>query len=148
MTPQQLAALLNGRRIGKEIAKDEELAAKRDGLVVVFGASDDLMEFRGAIYEELGANNGRTAHVCADGLLPSWDEVDRDSEAGCEKYFKRKAAGFMEIEAIWAPAHLPETSWLFKTSIPHAAFNVMEDGDVFCVGIVFALADVKPGATE
>ena len=54
MTMETLAAILDGREIGSEITKAEADQAKAAGLVVVFGASDDLMEFRGAIYDEIG----------------------------------------------------------------------------------------------
>ncbi len=55
MNAKQLAAQLNGREYGSEITKEEEAAAKKAGLVVVYGASDDLVELRGAIEEEVGA---------------------------------------------------------------------------------------------
>lgn len=39
MTPQEFAALLNGREYGEEITREEEALAKAHGLVVVFGYS-------------------------------------------------------------------------------------------------------------
>jgi hypothetical protein len=35
-----------------------------------------------------------------------------------------------------------DTSWSYETDIPHATFDVLEDGEVYCRGIVFALADL------
>lgn len=144
MTPQELAALLHCNRIGDEITSAQANAAKGAGLVVVFGASDDLVELRGAIDDELGAYDGSTFRVCGDGLLKPWPKDSGEEpldEEDAERYFKRKAAGFKEIEARWAPKDA-DLSWDFKTDIPHATFDVMEDGEVFCRGIVFALKDV------
>lgn len=53
-------------------------------------------------------------------------------------YFRRKPNG-VGIEAIWSPDEI-DASWLIKTDIPHATFDILEDGDLFCRGVVFALA--------
>lgn len=141
MNTKDLASLLDGRECGKEITKEEEAQAKESGLVVVFGYSDDGVSLCGAIHEEVGAWEGITFRVCADGLLPEFRNVPSDEDE-TEAYFKRKLAGFKEITAIWSPDET--TSWAYSTEIPHEVFNVMEDGEVYCRGIVFAIADVKP----
>ena len=46
MTKEELAAMLNGREYGKEITKAEEEKAKANGLVVIYGYSDDNVELR------------------------------------------------------------------------------------------------------
>lgn len=48
-----------------------------------------------------------------------------------------------QIEAIWGKDGI---SWQYKTDIPHATFNVMEDDEVYCIGIVFDIKEleVKP----
>lgn len=142
MNPAQaLADLLHGRLIGHEITPAEEAQAKAAGLVVVFGYSDDNVELRGAIDDEVAAWEGTVLRVCADGLLPDWDVDKFTDEATAETYFRRKAAGFKQIEALWCPDGM-NLAWAYKTDIPHATFDVMEDGSVFSRGIVFALADV------
>jgi hypothetical protein len=140
MNIYDLAAQLNGRAYRHEITRDEERDAQAAGLVVVFGASDDLMEFRGAINDELGAYDGTTAYITADGLLPSWESIDRDDEDACERYFERKRSGSRAIAALWC-AEIDGPAWTFKTDIPHATFDVLEDGEPYCRGIVFVLAD-------
>lgn len=140
MTPTTLAARLNGREYCNEISSEESSDAKAAGLVVIFGASDDLMEFRGAISDELGAWGGKTAHVTGAGLLPPWDSLELPSEGDAEAYFAKKRAGFAEIEALWCAE--PGLSWTYRTEIPHATFEILEDGEPYCRGIVFALADV------
>lgn len=149
MTPQELAARLNGRELGSEITKAEEAEAKAAGLVVLFGASDDLVELRGAIDDELGAYEGTTLRITPLGLLPSWETVlEAGTEGDAEDYFRMKASGIAEVKALWCPdGALLGASWAYETAIPHATFDVMEDGELYCRGIVFRLADVAPPAT-
>ena len=142
-TAQELADRLTGREYRNEITKEECAKAKADGLVVVFGYSDDGVELRGAIDDDVSACDGTTLRITATGhLLPSWGDFD---EGEAETYFRRKLSGFREIHALWAPPD-PACSWAFSTEIPHATFDVMEDGDLYCRGIVFALADVTAEA--
>ena len=146
MNAKELAALLNGREYGSEITKPEEAVAKAAGLVVVFGYSDDNVELRGAVHDEIAAYEGATYRMCADGILHNWprDGEEAWSESEAEAYFKSKQSGFMEIVAVWMPDET--TSWAYRTEIPHKTFDVMEDGEVFCRGIVFALSDVVSNA--
>lgn len=133
MNTKELAALLDGREIMEEITT-EEAAAKADGLVVVFGASDDLMEFRGAIHDEVGCYGGGTAYLTNTGLLQN--DCDNDE---CPHFAKIKAMA-ATIKAVW---DRDGYSWLYETAIPHTTFEIFEDGETYCRGIVFALADVK-----
>lgn len=135
MTKEQFAARLSGREYGSEITPEEEFMAQRDGLVVVFGASDDLVEFRGDINDELDAYNGTTVKLDGLGLLPRRESIEDDVEL--EKYFIRKRGNLKTIEALWCAED--GYSWTFKTDIPHATFEVMEDGEHYCRGIVFDL---------
>ncbi len=146
MTPSDLASILNGREYRIEISDSEEALAKAAGLVVVFGASDDLMEFRGAIDDELSAYDGTTARVSPTGLIPSWESVDKEDEDAAEAYFKAKLGGYRKIEALWDPGE--DYSWKFSTDIPHATFEIVEDGEPYCRGIVFKLADAAPPRPE
>jgi len=139
MTPEQFAARLNGRTYGSEITKAEEAEAKAAGLVVVFGYSDDNVELRGAIHEEIGAYNGTTFRVTPAGLLESWPEDDPVHEAWAAAYFERKNAGYSEIEAEWDGGN--GYAWTYSTTIPHTTFDVLDEGERFCRGIVFRLAD-------
>ena len=134
MTKDDLALKLNGREYGSEITNAEADESKRAGLVVVFGYSDDNVELRGAINEEVGAYDGAYVFITPDGLL----------ENKCENedcpYFEKEKAKAVKIDALWCDEE--DYSWTFQTKIPHATFEVMEDGEKYCRGIVFALADV------
>jgi hypothetical protein len=134
MNAQELAAMLNGREYGEEITDAEEAAAKAHGLVVLFGYSDDNMEFRGAIDDEVGCCDGGEAFLTRDGLLQNeCPDVD------CP-YFAKLLKSAAKIEAVW---DTDGYSWVYRTDIPHATFEVMEGAEKFCRGIVFALEDVK-----
>ena len=69
MTAKELAEMLSGRETGNETTPREGLSARDAGLVVVYGYSDDNVEFRGAIDEEVGAYEGTTIYLTKDGLL-------------------------------------------------------------------------------
>lgn len=138
MNAKELAAQLNGLQYPVRIPKTLTDAAKAAGLVIVYGASDDLMEFEGAIYDEIGCYDGGTAYVDAKGLLPDRDSIEDDDEL--KDYFARQPNA-QPIEALWCQEG--EYSWTYKTDIPHETFEVMEDGEPpYCRGIVFALSDL------
>lgn len=138
MTKEELAALINGREYGAEITNEEAAQAKAAGLIVVFGASDDLIELRGVLHDEAGAYGGTTVHIDSDGFIPDWDGVDHDDEEEAALYFKRKGGG-KSIKANW---DRDGYSWVIETELPHAAFDIVEDDEKFCRGIVFAAADL------
>mgnify|MGYP001550118948 CR=1 FL=1 len=138
MNAKDLAAQLNGIQYPVRIPKTLTDAAKTAGLVIVYGASDDLMEFEGAIYDEVGVYDGGTAFVDAKGLLPDRDSIEDDDDL--KDYFARQPNA-KPIEAQWS---VGTYSWMYKTGIPHETFEVIEvDEPPYCRGIVFALADVK-----
>lgn len=130
------AKKLDGGEYGKEGSPELFEDMKTAGLVAVFGASDDLMEFRGAIDDEVGAYDGGTAYLTPAGLLENDCANDR-----CP-HFIRAQKEAAKIEALWCAGET--VSWTYETSIPHATFTINEDGEPYCVGIVFALADVVP----
>jgi hypothetical protein len=132
MNTHILAAMLNGCEYTEEITRELEVEAKKHGLVVVFGGSDDLIEFRGAIHDERGAPGN--VQLTSAGLLENKCE-----DEGCP-YFELEKKKATVIEALWDSEGY---SWTYRTAIPHATFEVLESGEPpYCRGIVFALADV------
>lgn len=128
------AKRLNGCEYGKEGSRELFAEMRAAGLVAVFGSSDDLMEFRGAIEEEIGAWNGTTAYLFGTGLLEN-----QCSNNECPYHEARKEQA-PSIDALWDKEE--PFSWTYQTAIPHSTFIVNEDGTPYCRGIVFALADV------
>ncbi|PIG25825.1 hypothetical protein CLU93_5465 [Janthinobacterium sp. 35] len=138
LSKELLAGLLTGREYGKEIAKEEELQAKAAGLIVIFGASDDLMEFRGFVDDERGAPT--IALLDAKGLLPFREDIQHDDDA-LKDYFTR-APQVRAVDALWAKED--GYSWTYRTDVPHATFEIVEDGEPYCRGIVIDVADLAP----
>jgi hypothetical protein len=142
-TPESLASYLERIpypvRLGKELVD----AARNDGLVIVYGASDDLMEFEGAIRAEVDSYNGCTVLIDQDGLVPIREQAEAEGEL--EGWFLRKRRA-MTLEAVWNPGQ--GLSWAYRTDIPHAEFRVVEGDEIYCRGIVFALADLQPSTEE
>lgn len=138
ITKEQLAETLNGNKIGNEITEEQEQQAKDAGLVVVFGGSDDLMEFRGALYDEYGCYNGGEVKFTKEGK-----EIDEDDMEVLEKY--NLVPKLNTIEAIWDREYGENDercSFQYKTDIPHSTFRIMDDEDLYCVGIVFNISDL------
>ena len=131
---KELADKLNGREYGDEVTEELEQEAKDKNLVIVYGASDDLMELEGAIDEEIGCYNGGFAYFNEQGLLRN--ECDEDK---CPYYLKQMDEA-KSIEIVWGEEGY---SWAYKTSIPHETFEIMEEGDKFCRGIVFSMESLK-----
>jgi len=140
MDAKELAAKLNGREYLHEITRGEAELAKASGLVVVYGASDDLIEFRGAIHDEGDCYDGGEILFDSKGVLPSWG-VASDSEESAEAYFERKPNA-RKIEAL--RANEPGYTWTYKTDIPHETFEIVEDGEPYCRGIVFNIGEISP----
>jgi hypothetical protein len=104
----------------------------------MFGASDDLIEFRGAIDDEAGAYSGGRTEIDSEGLFPDFDQLDHGDEQEMECYFKRKLSKpRFAINALWCKE--PGYSWTFETKIPHATFEIVEYGKPYCRGIVFEM---------
>ena len=142
MTPAEAAAALNGNEYGKEGTKELFGRMKAAGLVAVFGYSDDNMEFRGAIDDEIGCYDGGTAYLNDNGLLKS--ECDEGDDCPYYEKLQKKARS---ITALWCPTDAdPQPSWAYATDIPHVTFEIMETDELFCRGIVFRLADAKEAA--
>lgn len=124
---KEIAEKLNGIAYGENV-RTIEAEAKEHGIVIVMGASDDLMEFSGAIEDEGGCFDGGNVYFDRDGV--SQDDTERANV----------------IEAIWCGSHdengIPAT-WAYKTEIPHEKFKVFEDGELYCIGIAFSVEDLK-----
>ena len=137
MTVKEWADKLTGREYRDEMTGREELEAKSDGVVIVFGASDDLIEFRGAIRDEDGAWEGTEVRITPDLTLFS-DDSNRETA----NYNSDQIVKMPIVKATWCPKEL-ETSWLISSAIPHETFNIFEGGDLYCRGIVFSVDSVK-----
>lgn len=119
-----VATKLNGLQYGMEDRTVEELdnLCKENGIVICFGQSDDLMELRGAIYDEYGCYDGGT--ICID--------EKGNEEADTNLYYP--------ITAVWCK---DDISWQYEFEPKHEVFTIYEDADIYCKGIVFFVDDLK-----
>ncbi len=142
MTPREFVKVaLTGREYGWELSKDEKALAKQHGIVIAYGDSDDLLEFRGAVDGELSAYGGSTAHI-VNGKL--YEAPDEDEAATLQRFgvnVDKQLLSAITVNAEWCPKDL-NCSWRISVNREHATFDVMEDGELFCRGVVFKLAEM------
>ena len=130
MIEKEIADMLDGHEYGDGIRDDILKYAKEKGAVIVFGVSDDLMEFRGAIYGAIYCCGGGTAYLDKNGLIEN-----KCDSADCPYYIEERTHGIC-IEAVWDSEGY---SWVYKTAIPHETFEIIEEGEKYCRGIVFSI---------
>lgn len=124
---------LQDRQCYEELTPESEEIAKDNGLVVVFGMSDDTCVFRGAIWDDT------YCYGKSDNIYDVY--VNADTGAS-DTYVDNKS--FL-ILAKW---DCDGYSWVYETEIPHETFEVYEDGEKYCQGIVFSIEDIKPKLTN
>ena len=142
LTAEAFAKMIDGCSYGKELTKEQRQLAKENGLVVVYGASDDLMEFDGAICDEMDCYGGGTTFLNREGLLKSPD-------CGCEEceYFKNYVRqNYRSITSFWCRED--GYAWTYETEIPHATFEIWDEGERYCRGLVFSVDDLKQGLAQ
>lgn len=117
MTPNEFVKLyMQNCQYGNELSLMAAGIADENGLVVVFGASDDLCEVRGAEDDEIDCFDGGETTIAGAKVKINW----------CKDGY----------------------SWTYDTDIPHECFNVYEDGEKYCRGIVFSISDVRLPAAD
>ena len=103
------------------------LAAENDA-VIVYGMSDDLVEFDGAFQEEAG---------CYGGGVVTFDEYGT-SDDGYEHANKLQVRWMKDFD---------DNNYLISFSycigIPHETFMVYDEGYPYCRGLVFFMDDMK-----
>lgn len=135
MTKEELAALMTGREYRDEISAMEEKEAKENNLIVVFGASDDLLELCGAVSDEFGIWGGGKIELDEFG-----DSIHHFPDRQMHQDLIRKGWKppriAMTINAEFSPESIKGATWLFTTDAPNVPFDIMEDGEIYCRGFV------------
>lgn len=123
MNIKEFAQKLGGREYASypQFLTSEIELAKQNGWVIVYGASDDLIEFDGAITDEAGCYEGGKIYICETGVVDYGN-----SHTKC-------------IEAIWCDNDI---TWTYKTDIPHETFMLYEEGEKYCQAIIFDIKDI------
>lgn len=134
MDIKDFAEYLNGREYGyPQFASGEVRIAKDNGFVIVYGASDDLIEFEGAICDEGGCFDGGRVYFNCDGVCQDEEE-------------KKNYPNW--IEALWCEDSIRDDeggiiTWTYRTDIPHETFMIYDEGEPYCRAIVFSINDLK-----
>lgn len=138
MKAKDLAARLHGVDLN-DIPSELDSEARRAGLVVVYGASNDTIKFCGALRGEADVPGGGTIYFDADGILPDADGVPDDER---HAYYDRKRMA-ASVDAEWQRDGF---TWAFSMVAQHSRFVMTNQAPRYCRGIVFALSQtgVKP----
>lgn len=128
--------MLNGREYGIELTGVEEQQAKELGFIIIFGASDDLVEFRGAIDEEVDCDNGRTVYLNKNGIFEECEDNCIHSQKAKEKTIRLRTLFDAGNGYIW--------EYKFEDkNIKYETFDILEDGEKYCKGIIFNINELK-----
>lgn len=147
MNLKEWAEKLNGCEYGDELSNEDKKLLEKDGIVAVFGYSDDNIELEGAIYDELPAYDEKTYYwfgkyfVSNNRINEFLDYVDDEFyvfKPILEPLFKNN---FERSYIISKPGE--NCQFEYETNIPCEWFNVMEDGNLYCKGFVFNKNDLK-----
>jgi len=147
ITLKEFAQMLHGRDCQPNLTPDERLLAEQKGFVVVYGDSDDRVEFEGAITAE-GYTNP-LAKGCPAGILilsENGELLDEDSNLFTE-YF-RSSRNVINVFYCCKDG----LNWVFESDIPHETFLTYDGGyneeyadfdDGFARCMVFELSTLK-----
>ena len=129
---QEFAKRLSGEWTAfDDIIDSAEKEAKKKGIVIVYGESDDLCELRGAIYDEFGCWDGGTAYITKDGQITKNKNGDV-----CKR-----------ISALWC-SNDDGWCWTYDVDFPHEVFELYDHGEKYCRGLVFYLKDIRTEILE
>lgn len=135
LTKEELAKILDEMDARDyRIERNARIAADNN-LVIAYGASDDLLELKGAINDEIGAYDGGQAYIKDGELVTPCDEL---CEQHCPDLKQIEDTADAVIKAYWDEGDCP---WFIEANVPYAPFFIYEDGP-FCRGIVIDLDEL------
>lgn len=145
MNLKEWAEKLNNTEYGSNDISNANNELEKDGIVAVVGASDDLCEMYGAIYDEFDCYNGTTLYCNGDNffsekrkedfLMYINDEYPEFYDI-CKQMFKDNVY-YIKI------SDGKGCQFEYETNIPCERFNVIEDGELYCSGLLFYIKDLK-----
>lgn len=140
MTKEQFAEMITGVEYPFRLTKPQRKLAADNRLLVVYGASDDLCEIDGAETDETGASG--IVFLTKEGKImvePDDDESDVLDKFGFLQEFKNSRRDAIRVELLWCKEG--DYSWTLRSDTPHATFEIAEDGEPFCRGLVIDLKE-------
>lgn len=136
MDIKEFAASLNGREYGYPQFSDEELeTARENNFVIISGASDDLVEFNGAIRDEGDCYDGGKIffEAVSDGRVVNSNTNNPNVCSFNAKWCEEKDENGGTIQ------------WSYDVPFAHEDFLIYEDGEIYCRGFVFCLDNMPKG---
>jgi hypothetical protein len=120
---------------------------KRDGLIVAYGNSDDLLEFAGALDDEVGAWDGTTVSL---GVLETGEVIvfNEDENRETLTFNRFQISKMKKINALWCPQNERNEVWAsWHITAPDidlsAWFDIFEDGELNCRGLIIPVECLK-----
>jgi len=147
-----IAKAMNMVVYGEEdsVANKELFAeAKEHGILIIFGYSDDIIELRGTLYDEIGVFYGK------DFTELDEDEIEEFKEN--QEWESVEILKKLELKAMWhgkidgkLVKNVEEVPWTYSInlSIPYDDFAVVECKDEelfvaeFCMGLVIDISSI------
>jgi hypothetical protein len=131
MKKNELARRLHGMDLN-DLPSEMDSEARRAGLVVVLGVSQELVKFYGALTDEIDIPEGGAIYFDQDGILPHPDDVAEEDQPA---FYARKTFA----ASIDAERNTHGFEWVFSTVLPYAQFVAANETRQYCRGIVFKL---------
>jgi hypothetical protein len=159
-TIEDLAKLLNKNEYRNELYNEYninvEQLCKENGWVIIFGQSDDLIEFRGFVDLEDGAWDGTLMKFVKPGdfYLDKSDSYDDEEIYRKSKEFsfipidendlneikKSNYANECIIEMLWCPNDSTASWQVNVQGAPSINFIIMEDDEAYCEAVIVDLS--------
>ena len=163
MTKEELAARLNGCERRDDFPKELIEAARENNLVIIYGASDDLVCFAGAITDEADASDGGTFFLSKKGIPES--DCTSDECPYYKRWLKQsiQSGRVKKVDVYWCGLRRGEPmphdmyekigkpTWSYVCTQFHgqfATFDIFDtegdDRDYFCRAVVIDLDQIWP----
>lgn len=134
---------LSCREYSKELTVQEEEQLKKEGLVVVFGANDDLCQIRGAISDKIRCSSDKTIFY-----------VEKIDSFISKDYYKTNHQELTKIDLYGRPylkINSMDGLWRYDISknVYNLEFNILEGEKIYCIGKIFFKEDfIKNGGIK
>lgn len=131
------ATILNNREYREELSHEEEREMGKEGVVCIFGASDDLCELRGAFSDEIDCYGG--------GKFCYVSEADRFVE---NTYYERNPDELIQVDLdnrFYLEISSDKGYWTYglPDEVEFEEFRVMEDEELYAIGKLILVKDLK-----
>jgi len=136
---QEFRDLLHGRQNGKVLFQKEENIASMNGWTVIYGCSDDLIEFEGYISEEMSQYGSDSLHIVKK--KDSLEVLDDYDYNNINQKFEEYNIKLPSVKILFNNNH-DDYYWYIYSDVPYLSFDIMEDDEKFCRGIIIDKIDI------